>query len=65
MSELYDKNSETNESQIDGLLKSAKKPYVPPVLTEYGRMADLTQAGGGIGPNDGDYQLGSPIVPGS
>ena len=65
MSELFNKNPETNEAQVNGLKNIMKKPYVAPALTEYGRMADLTQAGGGDGPNDGDLYPGSPIVPGS
>ena len=32
---------------------AGKKPYVKPVLTEYGSVAKLTQSGSGTLPDDG------------
>lgn len=39
---------------------SAKKSYASPVLTEFGQMNQLTKAGAGLNPNDGDTEYGSP-----
>lgn len=41
---------------------AVKKPYSTPALTEFGQMNELTREGGGPGPNDGDYQVGTPLT---
>lgn len=53
----------SNSSASETSKQPHRKEYSKPTLTRYGRMTELTQAGGGMGPNDGDYQLGSPLVP--
>jgi hypothetical protein len=38
-------------SPCDESLSRERKPYTPPVLTEWGRLTDLTQGGAGIAPD--------------
>jgi hypothetical protein len=56
-------DSSVDQGSTQATESSQRKPYSKPVLTHYGQMNELTQAGGGKGPNDGDYQVGSPLVP--
>ncbi|MDZ4728453.1 MAG: hypothetical protein SH820_00725 [Xanthomonadales bacterium] len=64
MSKKADKMELDVVCQGEPLPKPAnRKKYLSPSLTQYGRMSELTQAGGGPGPNDGDYQVGTPIKP--
>jgi len=61
-SEQTGETGETGDSLPTASGKPAKH-WEKPVLTRYGRMADLTLPGGGPNSNDGDYIVGSPLVP--